>query len=64
MYSYPDHIRPQGLGYEDACQRAIYLLKEARRLELSGINLKDRSSIEEEVGDQLDDKHISNFLIG
>lgn len=58
------NIRPQGLGYKDACQRAIYLLKEARRLELSGINLKDRSSIEEEVGDQLDDKHISNFLIG
>ncbi|MGR5458984.1 ethanolamine ammonia-lyase subunit EutC [Vibrio alfacsensis] len=58
------NIRPQGLGYEDACQRAIYLLKEARRLELSGINLKDRSSMKEEGGEQLKDKHIGNFLIG
>lgn len=58
------NIRPQGLVYEDACKRAVYLLKEARRLELSGVNLKDRSSIEEEGGDQLEDKQTSSFLIG
>ncbi|OEE87174.1 ethanolamine ammonia-lyase subunit EutC [Vibrio crassostreae] len=58
------NIRPQGLAYEDACKRAVYLLKEARRLELSGVNLKDRSSIEEEGGEQLEDKHTGNFLIG
>ncbi|WP_010433712.1 ethanolamine ammonia-lyase subunit EutC [Vibrio cyclitrophicus] len=58
------NIRPQGLIYEDACKRAVYLLKEARRLELSGVNLKDRSSIEEEGGKQFEDNQIGNFLIG
>ncbi len=56
------NVRPQGLNYDDACQRAFYLLKEARRLQLSGVNLKDRSSIDEESGANLDDKH-NNFLI-
>ncbi|MCA0934428.1 ethanolamine ammonia-lyase subunit EutC [Vibrio alginolyticus] len=57
------NVRPQGLNYDDACQRASYLLKEARRLQLSGVNLKDRSSIDEESGSNLDDKHNNNFLI-
>ncbi|CAE6932354.1 Ethanolamine ammonia-lyase light chain (EutC) [Vibrio sp. B1FLJ16] len=57
------NVRPQGLNYDDACQRAFYLLKEARRLQLSGVNLKDRSSIDEENGSNLDDKHNNNFLI-
>lgn len=56
------NVRPQGLNYDDACQRAFYLIKEARRLQLSGVNLKDRSSIDEESGANLDDKH-NNFLI-
>ncbi|ABG39951.1 Ethanolamine ammonia-lyase light chain [Paraglaciecola sp. T6c] len=37
------NIRPAGLGYDDAAHRALYLLKEARRLNLSGVALKDRS---------------------
>lgn len=57
------NVRPQGLNYDDACQRAFYLLKEARRLQISGVNLKDRSSIDEESGSNLDDKHNNNFLI-
>ncbi len=57
------NVRPQGLNYDEACQRAFYLLKEARRLQLSGVNLKDRSSIDEESGSNLDDKHNNNFLI-
>jgi ethanolamine ammonia-lyase small subunit len=57
------NVRPQGLNYDDACQRAFYLLKEARRLQLSGVNLKDRSAIDEESGGDLEDKHNNNFLI-
>ncbi|NVC94480.1 ethanolamine ammonia-lyase subunit EutC [Vibrio natriegens] len=57
------NVRPQGLNYDDACQRAFYLLKEARRLQLSGVNLKDRSAIDEENGGDLEDKHNNNFLI-
>ncbi len=57
------NVRPQGLNYDDACQRVFYLLKEARRLQLSGVNLKDRSSIEEKSDASLEDKHSNNFLI-
>ncbi|MDV6252247.1 ethanolamine ammonia-lyase subunit EutC [Vibrio sp. EA2] len=57
------NVRPEGLNYDDACQRAFYLLKEARRLQLSGVNLKDRSAIDEESGGDLEDKHNNNFLI-
>ena len=37
------NIRPAGLSYQDAAQRTLYLLQEARRLNLSGVGLKDRS---------------------
>ncbi|MEM5496261.1 ethanolamine ammonia-lyase subunit EutC [Paraglaciecola mesophila] len=37
------NIRPAGLGFDDAAQKAMYLLTQARRLKLSGVNLKDRS---------------------
>ncbi|MGY0617015.1 ethanolamine ammonia-lyase subunit EutC [Vibrio sp. FJH11] len=57
------NVRPQGLNYDDACNRAFYLLKEARKLQLSGVNLKDRSAIDEESGGDLEDKHNNNFLI-
>ncbi|MBR9787570.1 MAG: ethanolamine ammonia-lyase subunit EutC [Vibrionaceae bacterium] len=57
------NVRPEGLNYDDACQRAFYLLKEARRLQLSGVNLKDRSSMDEESGASLEVKHNNNFLI-
>lgn len=38
------NVRPQGLVYSAAVQKAMYLLRESRRLKLSGIHLKDRST--------------------
>ncbi len=52
------NVRPAGLAYTEAAQRAMYLLQEARRLRLSGVRLKDRS--ESRVIEH-DDK-IDNFL--
>jgi ethanolamine ammonia-lyase small subunit len=37
------NVRPEGLPYPEAAQRLAYLLNEARRLQLSGIVLKDDS---------------------
>ncbi|MDX1808401.1 MAG: ethanolamine ammonia-lyase subunit EutC [Sulfurospirillaceae bacterium] len=37
------NVRHEGLSYEKAVQKAMYLLKESRRLQLSGVNLKDRT---------------------
>ncbi len=37
------NVRSDGLSYEEAVKKTMYLLKEARRLELSGVNLKDRT---------------------
>ena len=51
------NIRPAGLSFEEASRRLGYLLREARRQEVSGVPLKDRS--EETVIDQ----GISNFLL-
>ena len=38
------NVRLDGLSYEEAVKKTMYLLNEARRLELSGVNLKDRTS--------------------
>ncbi len=37
------NVRPAGLSFEDASQRLLYLIREADRLKLSGVGLKDRS---------------------
>lgn len=37
------NVRPAGLSYQDAAARLHYLLREARRRELSGIALKDET---------------------
>jgi ethanolamine ammonia-lyase small subunit len=37
------NIRPAGLPYQEAARRAIYLLREANKLKLTGVKLKDRS---------------------
>lgn len=37
------NIRPEGLPYADAARKLLYLLSEARRLQLSGVALKDDS---------------------
>ncbi|WP_439133555.1 ethanolamine ammonia-lyase subunit EutC [Pseudomaricurvus sp.] len=55
------NIRPAGLQYSDACHKAVYLLTEARRRQLSGVQLKERS---EEVN--IEDKSHNpnnNFLV-
>jgi len=40
------NIRSKGLSYENAANKALYLLKESRKLKLSGVELKERSSDE------------------
>jgi len=37
------NVRPEGLSYTSAAQKLIWLCREARRLKLSGVNLKDES---------------------
>jgi ethanolamine ammonia-lyase small subunit len=37
------NVRPEGLNFSEAAHKAGYLLRESRRLQLSGIQLKDRS---------------------
>jgi ethanolamine ammonia-lyase small subunit len=37
------NVRPEGLPYPEAAARLAYLLREARRLQLSGVALKDDS---------------------
>ncbi|MGK0255542.1 MAG: ethanolamine ammonia-lyase small subunit [Arcobacteraceae bacterium] len=41
------NIRSDGLSYEEATKKSMYLLKESRKLELSGINIKDRTQDDE-----------------
>jgi ethanolamine ammonia-lyase small subunit len=57
------NVRPDGLSYDDACQRTLYLLEEARRLHLSGVDLKDRSEINDESSSTLNQTSSNNFLI-
>lgn len=53
------NIRADGLSYSEAVRKTMYLLKEARKLELSGINLKDRTS--DDILESSINNH--NFLI-
>ena len=53
------NIRNEGLSYEEGIKKVMYLLKESRRLEFSGVNLKDRTTnniIENKIKEE-------NFLI-
>lgn len=50
------NIRPNGLGYAAAARSLLYLLRESRRLRLSGVALKDAS--EDGAPDALDDRNI------
>ncbi|WED22623.1 ethanolamine ammonia-lyase subunit EutC [Vibrio sp. JC009] len=56
------NIRPEGLGYDEACHKACYLLSESIRLKISGIDLKDRSAGVEE-SDELESASTSSFLL-
>lgn len=53
------NIRIEGLSYEEAVKKTMYLLKESRRLELSGVNLKDRT-INDVIENNINEE---NFLI-
>jgi ethanolamine ammonia-lyase small subunit len=37
------NIRPQGLAYDEASRKLLYLCNEARRRELTGVELKDEA---------------------
>ncbi|AFL69694.1 ethanolamine ammonia-lyase subunit EutC [Sulfurospirillum barnesii] len=52
------NIRKEGLSYEEAAKKALYLLKESRKLHLSGVAIKERA--EEETQEQLKE---TNFLL-
>lgn len=54
------NIRPAGLTYKEASQKAVYLVQESYRLELTGVHLKDRSH-EKTISDERESK---NFLLG
>ena len=54
------NIRPEGLGYEEACQKAYYLLKESFKRQISGVDLKDRSVSNN--GQVLENHSSTNFL--
>lgn len=39
------NIRPEGLSYKAAAEKAFYLLRESLRLQLSGVHLKDNEKL-------------------
>jgi len=43
------NVRPEGLPYREAAKRLVYLLSEARRLQISGVALKDDSDGDEKL---------------
>lgn len=56
------NIRPEGLGYEEASEKAFYLLSESIKLQASGITLKDRSDNGDDFA-TLQESPTTNFLI-
>jgi ethanolamine ammonia-lyase small subunit len=54
------NIRLEGLSYAMAGHRLLYLLREASKRQLSGVNLKD----EAEIPQLTDGTHGKNFLLG
>lgn len=53
------NVRADGLSYEEATKKSLYLLKESRRLEISGVQIKDRT----EENDTIQIKQEKNFLL-
>jgi ethanolamine ammonia-lyase small subunit len=56
------NIRPEGLAYFEASEKAFYLLSESIKLQLSGINLKDRSGNNDE-SEALQQCSTTSFLL-
>jgi ethanolamine ammonia-lyase small subunit len=44
------NVRPEGLSYDAAAFKLAYLMREARRLKLSGVDLKDDSDLPQALG--------------
>ena len=55
------NVRKEGLSYEEATHKLMYLLLESDRRQLSGVELKDES---DNGSSQLDNSSNSNLLIG
>ncbi len=53
------NVRPDGLSYDDAAYKLHYLLTEARRRGLSGVDLKDETEAQPRVGSEA----ARNFLL-
>ncbi len=53
------NIHNNGLSYEQALKKLLYLIRESERLKLSGVNLKDETTDAE-----LEDRQQGNFLLG
>jgi ethanolamine ammonia-lyase small subunit len=53
------NIHDNGLSYQQALKKLLYLINEAEKLQLSGVNLKDQTT-DTELNDQLKQ---SNFLL-
>ena len=58
------NIRPTGLGYEQAACKLHYLLREMRKREISGVNLKDETARDTEGVDDAIGAPRANFLLG
>lgn len=56
------NIRPEGLAYDEASEKAFYLLSESIKLQLSGIKLKDRSGNSDEC-EALKPSSTTSFLL-
>ncbi|RXK00191.1 ethanolamine ammonia-lyase [Arcobacter sp. CECT 8986] len=54
------NVRLDGLSYDEAVNKSMYLLKESRRLQLSGVNLKERTQ-DNIIENSFDEE--KNFLI-
>ncbi|WP_158965780.1 ethanolamine ammonia-lyase subunit EutC [Paraglaciecola sp. L3A3] len=57
------NIRPAGLNYEQASDKAVYLLRESIKLQISGITLKDRSQGSDHQFEVLEPSSTKNFLL-
>ncbi len=53
-------MRPEGLSYERAAHKLLYLIREAFKREMSGVMLKDEA---DEIADGLTASAAQNFLI-